>query len=292
MFSLHLLQVLTLASTLHISEASQVCPTLVADDGIDEYKTMDRFTALRNSLDERKLIVRHIHHEHDKNNKDEYEYTIELCGDGNSTAIKQVKKSGKEGVGAVKKIGVFDGSSVLVGAQDWLFVQFKNGEKYGSHCNRQKRQGWLSVRCEDRGEKPQLRVIEEAIYKTPKKGAEKKDKLCYYLFEYNHPAACSAKGKSGLSGGSIFCIIVVVLFSCYFIFGFAFQRFVLRASGMEQIPHYSFWRKLGNSLADGCDFVCRTDDNTTTTQENVYKGITDDLDMDSDEDRDEGMLQV
>lgn len=39
--------------------------------------------------------------------------------------------------------------------------------------------------------------------------------------------------------------------------GIAYRRIMTGAQGIEQIPHYQFWRDLGNLQADGCDFVCR-----------------------------------
>ena len=164
-------------------------------------------------------------------------------------------------------------------------MQYKNGENYGSHCNKQHKQAWVSIRCEDQGEKPQLRVIEEARFPNHINGTHP-DTICYFLFEYNHPAACSPRKKS-LSGGAVFCIIIIVLAAAYFIFGFIYQRFVLHATGLEQIPHYRFWRKFGNTMADGCDFVCRSKE-----MSNSYKGITDDLDIDSSDDDKDGLLPM
>jgi len=264
------------------SIAATVCPSPVAANIGVEHKTRERFDEFRKAAGN-ELVVHHIHLEH---KSEKYTYTIRLCGENNSFAIEQNKEGSIE-PGDRKTVGRHTAASVLIGAEDWLFIQYKNGKNYGHHCNKQKRQGWLSIRCEDQGRKSVLRVIEEARHDG--KQDTKKDKLCYYLFEYNHPAACSPKPKKPLSGGAVFCIIVIVLFSAYFIFGFVYQRFVLRASGLEQIPNYSFWRKFGNKMADGCDFVFRTEESNP----NLYKGITDDLDMEtSDEERDEGLLPM
>ena len=260
--------------------AEKFCPSPVAENiGVDS-KTRERFDALRKSIGN-ELSVKHIHHEH---HQDEFNYFINLCSDtNNSWAINQIDEKS----GGTKTVGRHDSASVLLGAEDWLFIQYKNGDHYGHHCNKQAREGWISIRCEDRGEKPTLRVIEEARGSTS--DPSKNDKLCYYLFEYNHPAACSPKHKGALNGGAVFCIIVIIVFSAYLVFGFLYQRFVMRASGLEQIPHYSFWRMCGNRMADGCDFVCRSEE----TPQNQYKGITDDLGMESsDEERDEGLLPM
>jgi hypothetical protein len=35
----------------------------------------------------------------------------------------------------------------------------------------------------------------------------------------------------------------------YFLFGIAYRRTVAGARGFEQIPHYNFWKELGNLQA-------------------------------------------
>ncbi len=34
------------------------------------------------------------------------------------------------------------------------------------------------------------------------------------------------------------------------------------ARGIDQIPNLEFWRRLGHSAADGCDYCCRCNRNT------------------------------
>ena len=258
-----------------------LCPTPVMDDIGVVYNTRERFNQVR-KLAGNVLKTKFVHHRHkDEEKGDEYEYTVNFCGEKeNDTAVMQVDKNGKQYV-----IGKHDGSSVLIGAEDWLLLQYKNGKSYGHHCHKQKRQAWVSIRCEDGGETPQLKVIEEARFSHADKTIHP-DRICYFLFEYNHPAACSPK-KKGLSGGAVFCIIVLVLGGSYLLLGFVYQRFVAHATGLEQIPHYKFWRKFGNTAADGCDFICRTKEVS-----NSYKGITDDLDLESSDDDKDGLLPM
>ncbi|PSN40475.1 Cation-dependent mannose-6-phosphate receptor [Blattella germanica] len=47
----------------------------------------------------------------------------------------------------------------------------------------------------------------------------------------------------------------------YLLIGIVYRRLVGGAKGFEQIPHYDFWKELGNLQADGCNFVCRRDMN-------------------------------
>lgn len=42
---------------------------------------------------------------------------------------------------------------------------------------------------------------------------------------------------------------------------------------MEQFPHLAFWQDLGNLVADGCDFVCRSKPCNVPA---AYRGVGDD----------------
>jgi len=273
---------LILSVNLNYYACDDNCPKVVnnVDDGDGaEYNTKERFDNVRKGSPDT-LTTRFVHHYHKTGDGEEYEYSLKFCGVNNSIAVKQVDKEGKTRI-----ISKHDGASVLIGAEDWLFVQYKHGEKYGNHCYGKPKQSWISIRCEDGGEKPSLKVIEEARFNNHDK-SKHPDTICYFLFEYNHPAACSPHKKS-LSGGAVFMIIILVFFSSYLVLGFIYQRFILRATGLEQIPHYSFWRKLGNLSADGCDFVCRT-----KPPPNTYKGISNDLDLESSDDDRDGLLPM
>lgn len=274
---------LSIAVLFHHCQASEICPTPVQDDDVGvNYHTKERFDRLRKAVGN-ELKTTFVHHRVDGKNE-EYDYIFNFCGANATDAVTQNDKSGKK----VSSIAIHDSASVLVAAEDWILLQYYHGNHYHSHCNGQRRQAWISVRCEDHGEKPQLKVIEEARFHNQKKTDANihPDRICYFLFEYNHPAVCTRKSKS-LSGGAIFCIIVLVLFAAYLVCGVIYQRIVLGATGLDQIPHYPFWKKFGNTMADGCDFVCRTRDVT-----NSYKGITDDLDVETSDDDKDGLLPM
>lgn len=266
--------------------SANVCPRPVVD--VNSYNVKERFQKLVDAIGNKELEVRFKHNRKSGDN-DEYDYKITLCGKKNGDkAATQKETSSTTSKIQTHVIAKHTNRSLLIGGEDWLWLQYFDGEKYQSHCSGKRKQTWLSIRCEEDGEKPDLKVIEEARYENKEK--RHKDTLCYFLFEYNHPAACShLKKKKKLSGGAIFCIILLVLASVYLIVGFLYQRYVVGAKGWEQIPNFSFWRKVGNASADGCDFVCRREEHPTT-----YKGMADALDIDTsdDEDKDDGLLPM
>ena len=48
---------------------------------------------------------------------------------------------------------------------------------------------------------------------------------------------------------AIFCCRLIGVGSIYLILGFLYQRLVVGAKGMEQIPNYNFWRDFGSLQA-------------------------------------------
>ena len=255
------------------------CPSRMVNDTNVDYKVKERFDAL--IKDHPKVIVRHTHI---RRGGEEYEYTINFCGDvSNDAVIQKSIKDGKVEDSTRTVAGKADNKALITGGENWMMVQYFNGKPYGGHCGGDKRQSWVFISCEDEGKKEELRVIEEARINNNKDVSG----TCYYLFELNSRAVCAPHEKK-LSGGAIFCIILFVFALAYLLFGFAYQRFIAGAKGLEQIPNYAFWRKVGNLSADGCDFVCRRDDGPHT-----YKGMADALDIDtSDDEKDDGLLPM
>ncbi|UJR38145.1 hypothetical protein I4U23_030823 [Adineta vaga] len=85
----------------------------------------------------------------------------------------------------------------------------------------------------------------------------------FYKFRLQSKCACwngckSAGGSGGgISGGAVFVIITVSLFSVYFI-GFAiYNKFLLKLSGMDIIAHRTFWVALPVYARDGATYVVR-----------------------------------
>ncbi|XP_022099027.1 uncharacterized protein LOC110983780 isoform X2 [Acanthaster planci] len=72
------------------------------------------------------------------------------------------------------------------------------------------------------------------------------------------PDGCQAPtppSSSGLSSGSILCIIFSVLVLVYFIGGTCFMKFVRGASGKDAIPNADFWTELPANIKDGAKFT-------------------------------------
>ncbi|KAG3292429.1 mannose-6-phosphate receptor, cation dependent [Ictidomys tridecemlineatus] len=79
------------------------------------------------------------------------------------------------------------------------------------------------------------------------------------------------------------------LVAVYVIGGFLYQRLVVGAKGMEQFPHLAFWQDLGNLVADGCDFVCRSKPRNVPA---AYRGVGDDQLGEESEERDDHLLPM
>lgn len=111
---------------------------------------------------------------------------------------------------------------------------------------------------------------------------------CFYLFEMDTSAVCPAL-ESKLSAGSIILIVGVCLVAAYLIGGFLYQRLIVGAKGMEQIPNYAFWAEFGNLTADGCDFVCRS---RSREEPNTYRGVATEPVVEEPEERDDHLLPM
>jgi len=72
-----------------------------------------------------------------------------------------------------------------------------------------------------------------------------------------HKAACKGSGGSsgGLSGGSIFLIIILCVSVTYLVGGVIFNKVKNNAAGVEMIPNHGFWLGLPGLVADGFRFV-------------------------------------
>jgi len=82
---------------------------------------------------------------------------------------------------------------------------------------------------------------------------------CLFTFTMTSPYACSvpdpppSKNK-GLSGGSIFLIILFSVGSAYLLFGFAYLYQVRGSRGMEACPNRDFWSACWVYNKEGCSF--------------------------------------
>ncbi|CAH1240188.1 M6PR [Branchiostoma lanceolatum] len=214
----------------------------------------------------------------------QYDYKARICNAVKSSSkpdagiIQVDKMNGTEhSLGKINKVNIKAGTN-------WMMLEYRGGDKYHSHCKGLERTSVIMILCDSSTVEGTMNIIEE--HKKSNEGD------CYYLFELYSNVVCSAKSSipGGLSVGSVLVLIFVVVVGCYFLFGFLYQRYVVGAKGMEQIPHFSFWKDFGNLQADGCELVCRTQE---AGPPRTYKGIGDDqLGLDDDDERDDHLLPM
>ena len=77
-------------------------------------------------------------------------------------------------------------------------------------------------------------------------------------------------GGGGVGGGTVFIIILLVLIVVYVVGFAAFYRFRHQRSGLELIPHRTFWTGLPGYARDGAVYVYRR---TTGKGEKNYQSV-------------------
>ncbi|NXW49928.1 MPRD protein, partial [Nyctiprogne leucopyga] len=215
-----------------------------------------------------------------ENSKEEnYIYQFRVCREVNSTlhdfaGLVQIdRQNGRTTViGRINETQVFNGS-------DWIMLIYKGGDSYGTHCSGEKRRAVIMISCKRGVTASSFSIITEE---------REKEQECFYLFEMDSSVACPPE-DSHLSVGSILLITFVSLIAVYIIGGFLYQRLVVGAKGMEQFPHFAFWQDLGNLVADGCDFVCRSKPRNAPA---AYRGVGDDQLGEESEERDDHLLPM
>lgn len=208
--------------------------------------------------------------------KESYTYVFQFCGDADGVAgagLVQIDNTAKT---APTVVGRYD-STKAIGGSDWVMLIYENGEKYKSHCGGDQRKAIIMISCDRTKDAGSLEVVVE--------DRERSD--CFYLFELDTNAVCPII-ESKLSAGSIILIVGVCLVAVYLIGGFLYQRLVVGAKGMDQIPNYAFWVEVGNLAADGCDFVCRS---RNREEPNAYRGVASEPEEEPEE-RDDHLLPM
>ncbi|XP_077202382.1 cation-dependent mannose-6-phosphate receptor [Paroedura picta] len=208
---------------------------------------------------------------------EKYNYTFRVCrevdGGGTDAGLVQIDQAGKIiVVGRISETHIVNGT-------DWILLTYKGGEPYGSHCGTEKRKAMVMITCSRKALRGSFTILAEE---------REKDEECFYLFELESSVACLPV-DSHLSVGSILLITFVSLVAVYIIGGFLYQRLVVGAKGMEQFPHFAFWQDMGNLVADGCDFVCRSKPRNVP---NAYRGVGDDQLSEEPEERDDHLLPM
>ncbi|XP_076365400.1 cation-dependent mannose-6-phosphate receptor-like [Tachypleus tridentatus] len=191
--------------------------------------------------------------------KSGYFYKLGICSNVSDVPFSGMMQFNETFPNQKWLIGRYDATKIM-GGTDWMFLAYGNGEEYTSNCNKSKRTANIMIVCDPINLKGTFKMLEE----------RRKDKTdyCYYLFELGSSVACTVSPvNKQLSSGSVFCIIFFTVTGIYLIVGFLYKRLFVGARGLEQIPHYSFWRDFGNLQADGCDLICRCE------PEHAYRGI-------------------
>jgi len=146
-------------------------------------------------------------------------------------------------------LGKWDNSYDVSTTTDPLIIKFANGESdecSDSSGKPMDRSITFDFKCEDSVEMGTLTSTEPSTcayeITIPTK---------YVCDEYILPNA-----TEGLSGGSIFLIVLLVLITVYCIGGFGFNNYRRSAEGLEAVPQSSFWcKQLPFWVKTGC-MVC------------------------------------
>lgn len=190
-----------------------------------------------------------------------YTYSVGICvkasidSDDDAGVVQQWREKDSSGQETLQTrvVGQFT-STTIKGGNEWKFLTYENGDEYHHHCQKNaKRRANIMFICDREQTIPFLRVLEE--------NSQKNDS-CYYLLEMATAAVCPPLPPSilppGVSAGSVVVILATVFIGCYLVIGCVYQRFIVGAKGFEQIPNLHFWQEVGNLMADGCNFVFRT----------------------------------
>ncbi|NWR72965.1 MPRD protein, partial [Centropus unirufus] len=211
--------------------------------------------------------------------EENYIYHFRVCREVNSTLhdfgglVQRDRQKGRTTViGRINETQVFNGS-------DWIMLIYKGGDSYGTHCSGEKRRAVIMISCKRGVTASSFSIISEE---------REKQQECFYLFEMDSSVACPVE-DSHLSIGSILLITFASLVAVYIIGGFLYQRLIVGAKGMEQFPHFAFWQDLGNLVADGCDFVCRSKPRNAPA---AYRGVGDNQLGEDSEERDDHLLPM
>lgn len=163
----------------------------------------------------------------------------------------------------------------------WIELTYTGGDEYGSHCGKTPRTARLAFLCDPfiKGQ-GDLDFLEE----------NREDVICYYLFSIVSSAVCGVVVQT--SAFQIVLIIVASLLGLWLLLmvvGFLYKRFIAGAKGWEQVPFLEGYKKCGNLMADGCDFVCRSRPKPSYSYKDQAFGGEEDSD---EEERDDNLLPM
>lgn len=262
--------IIVLSSIVFIKEAhseSKSCQLNNPDD--KEKSLLEKLAPLNGKI----LTV----HTVSKDEKQEYKYNIGICSEPEKDltdvgAVQYLKKEKEE---EKRALGRLNDTTVLAG-ENWILLTYYDGDR---NCNGDNTIASIMIVCNPNTEQSELKFISEK--------SEPEPSHCIYMFEFGSKLVCPPTAEAGLSHGSVFCILFFTSFGIYLILGFLYQRLVIGAQGLEQIPNYAFWREFGSLQADGCDFICRCGSKREATS---YRGIDDRLPRE--DERDDQLLNM
>lgn len=247
-----------------------------AEDGTDKCQLIAESKSERAELKRLSPLLHKNFSVSTTKDKDSYTYVFQLCGDADGFPGAGVVQN--DGQNKKTVVGRYN-STKAIGGSDWIMLIYENGEPYQSHCANAKRKAIIMISCDRKTDMGSL----EAVVEDRERNAD-----CFYLFELDTSAVCPII-ESKLSAGAIILIVGVCLVAVYLIGGFLYQRLVVGAKGMEQIPNYAFWVEVGNLSADGCDFVCRS---RNREEANAYRGVASEPAEEEPEERDDHLLPM
>lgn len=262
-----------------------VVQLVLCGSGVYTADSTKNCTLLNESASERKVLNRLESLAH-KNftaettiGADSYTYVFQLCGDaGGVSGAGVIQYENKKTETKPTVIGMYNATQAI-GGSDWVMLIYTHGDRYDGHCSKELRKAMIMISCNKKVDVGQLKVV-----------LEERQKLqdCFYLFELDSSSMCEVL-ESHISAGSIILIIGFCLLAVYLIGGFLYQRLIVGAKGMEQFPNYAFWVEVGNMTADGCDFVCRSQNREDGR---AYRGVATEPLEEEPEERDDHLLPM
>lgn len=224
-----------------------------------------------------------MHHTFELDNIDDgkFNYFLQICHDFNYDQLKMPKDRSKIqtaydqknilGAGLIQ-IEPHDNHKIRVlgrlndtrvrGGNNWVRLEFREGDKYSGICNNQMRTAELMITCNPKaGKFGKVSIIHE----EERDGSNAE---CYYLLQMESNVVCNVT-----AGSSWFVVLLKVLFFsfvAYILIGFLYNKFVNKNS---EVPHSSWFKQQGNRAADLCDKFFRSNQ-----EGRRYDGIINDPD--------------
>jgi len=125
-----------------------------------------------------------------------------------------------------------------------VFLNFSNGASCYMNAKNNDRVVLMKFFCQSGGGKPDTFNLVE--FPT-----------CTFTVTYYSDAGCplSSSGSGGISGGSVFLIMVAIALPLYILIGCIYKSKAQGTAGMESCPNIEFWRDLPGLIKDGFKFI-------------------------------------